>query len=200
MNVKLDLFWISELMATVAQVQRRQNIQMAEGYLELATVLDGELTLDFSLRKSLAERAFGCLSKIKNPLGHKPYILFLKGQACRTADRFVDAIRYLDQSAKLDSENLHTYLALAWCHKRTRRLDLAIEAMQLAVELDSDCAIAHYNLACYSALDHNIDQALMHLTFALDLNDEYRLLVATESDFDGIRENPRFSSLTTVVV
>lgn len=187
-------------MATVAQVQRRQNIQIAEGYLDLATVLDGDLTLDFSLRELLADRTLACLEKIKNPLGHKPYILFLKGQACQIAERFVDAIRYFEQSIKLDPDNLHTFLALGWCHKRTERLDLAIESMQLAVELDSDSAIAHYNLACYCALDRNIDQALMHLTFALDLNDDYRQLVATETDFDGIRENPRFSELTTVVV
>ena len=67
--------------------------------------------------------------------------------------------------------------------------------MQSAVELDSESAIGHYNLACYCALYHRVDLALMHLSFALDLDSNYRQHMAQESDFDGIRSNPRFASL-----
>jgi tetratricopeptide (TPR) repeat protein len=186
-------------MATIKQVQRRQKIQVAEGYLDLAMALD-QWPLDLSLRQSLADRAMENLDAIEKPLGHKPYILFLKGQACRMADRFSEAINHLDQSLKLDPDNLHAYLALAWCYKRTDHLDLAIEAMQSAVELDSESAIAHYNLACYCALNREIDLALMHLSFALDLNSDFRELVAKESDFDSIRENPRFASIASATV
>ncbi len=186
-------------MATIKQVQRRQKIKMAEGYLDLATALD-QWPLDLSLRQSLANRALENLDKIEMPLGHKPYILFLKGQACRTAERYPEAINHLKQSLKIDPDNLHAFLALAWCYKRIDRLDLAIEAMQSAVELDAESAIAHYNLACYCALNREIDLALMHLSFALDLNPEFRDLIATESDFDSIRENPRFTSIAAATV
>ena len=186
-------------MPTIKQVQRRQKINMAEGYLDLAMALD-QWPLELSLRQSLADRALQNLDTIEKPLGYKPYILFLKGQACRTAERFTDAIHYLEQSLKLDPDNLHAFLALAWCYKRTDRMDLAIESMQSAVELDAESGIAHYNLACYCALNRQIDLALMHLSFALDLNSEFRDLVANESDFDAIRENPRFSSLTSAAV
>ncbi len=173
---------------------------MAEGYLDLATALDDCWSLDNDLRLVLTDRAIECLEEVKNPLGHKPYILFLKGQACRTSNRAHRAIHFLEQSIKLDPENLHTYLALAWCYKRTQQIDRAIIAMQAAVELDSDSPIAHYNLACYCALNRDVDLALMHLTFALDLNSDYREYVAAESDFDLIRENPRFTALAMSVV
>jgi len=187
-------------MATIKQVKRRQNIRMAEGYLDLATALDGELPLSDDLKTSLTDRAIACLETIKNPLGHKPYILFLKGQACRASGRSYRAIHFLEQSSKLDPDNLHTYLALAWCYKRTNQLARAVSTMQIAVELDSESAIAHYNLACYSALHRKVDQALMHLTFALDLDPKYREHVATEPDFDSIRENPRFAKITAALV
>ncbi len=187
-------------MATIKQVKRRQNIQMAEGYLDLAMVLDDRWPLDDENRASLAHRAVSCLENIKNPLGHKPYILFLKGQAMRTAGKLDDAIRYLEQSSKLDPDNLHTYLALAWCYKRTERLDRAIESMRIAVELDAENPIAQYNLACYFALNRQVEMALMHLSFALELNPKYRDLTTEESDFDLIRQNPVFASLTSISV
>ncbi len=182
-------------MATIKQVKRRQKIRIAEGFLELAMALDDFCPLNFQLRESLIDQALSALDEIKNPLGHKPYVLFLKGQACRAVDRFEAAINYLEQSNKLDPDNMHTYLALAWCYKRTDQLPLAIETMQSAVELDSESAIGHYNLACYCALYHRVDLALMHLSFALDLDSNYRQHMAQESDFDGIRSNPRFASL-----
>lgn len=190
-------------MATISQVQRRQYIQAAEGYLDLATALDdpnNSCQLSTGLREQLANRAIANLEKIKNPLGHKPYVLFLKGQACRTANQPNKAIQYLSQSSKLDPDNSHTYLALAWCYKRTGQLGLAIEVMKSAVELDSDSAIAHYNLACYCALHRDVDSALMHLSFALDLNSDYREYVANEPDFDLIRENPRFEMIAAATV
>ena len=72
--------------------------------------------------------------------------------------------------------------------------------MQTAVEMNSESCISHYNLACYCALNHQIDDALMHLTFALNLNPIYRGRIASESDFDSIRDNPRFADITTLAV
>jgi len=173
---------------------------MAEGYLDLAMVLDDHWPLDIKERQALAQRAVSCLQNIKNPLGHKPYILFLKGQAMRASGRLAEAVNYLEQSSKLDPDNLHTYLALAWCYKRTGRLDQAIASMRIAVELDAENSIAQYNLACYFALNRQVELALMHLSFALELNSEYRSLIHDESDFDLIRENPGFAAMTSVAI
>ena len=182
------------------QAQRQQNILAAEGYLELATALEDPCGLELELKKQLADLALGCLNEILRPSGHKPYVLFLKGQAHRIAQRPRLAITFFEQSHKIDSENLHTCLALAWCCKRTQQIDKAVEVMQTAVEMNSESCISHYNLACYCALSHRIDDALMHLTFALNLNPDCRVRIASEADFDSIRDNPRFADITTLAV
>lgn len=185
-------------MATPEQIKRRQLIQTAEGYLDLAVMFEDQWTLDETHRRKLASRAIECLNEIRKPLGHKPQILFLKGQAHRIAGRFVQASKFFEQSTKLDPDNLHGLLALAWCYKRTGKLELAIAAMEDALKVEPESAIAHYNLACYGALNNNLDLAVLHLSLALDLNAEYRELVDSESDFDPIRDEDRFREVLEV--
>ena len=181
-------------MSTIERVQRKQLMRTAEGYLDLIMAFDDCWPLEQEHREVLAERAIDALEKIKSPLGHKPYILYLKGQACRASSNYRKAVHHLQQSAQLDPDNIHTFLALGWCYKRMERTDLAIEAMETAVQIDNESAIAHYNLACYWALAQQVKMAVLHLSNAFDLNPEYRDFVDLESDFDSIREDPDFLS------
>ncbi len=179
-------------MTNVERIQRKQLIRMAEGYLDLVMGFDDCWPLDEVNREILAVRALDALNRIKRPLGHKPYILFLKGQAARACADYQSAVNYLQQSAQLDPENIHTFLALGWCYKRIGRTDLAIESMEIAVQIDNESAIAHYNLACYWALARQVKMAVLHLSNAFDLNPQYREFVDQEPDFDAIREDPDF--------
>ncbi len=185
---------------TIDRAQRKQLMRAAEGYLDLIMVFDDGWSLEMPLRQTISGRAIECLNKIKNPLGHKPYILFLKGQAHRVCGRHKDAINALQQSAQLDPESIHTYLALAWCYKRTDQTDLAIEAMETAVMIEDDNALAHYNLACYWALAHEVCNATKHLAIAIELDSDFRSHVAGESDFDAIRSDPGFQTVISVIV
>lgn len=187
-------------MTRLDRIRRKKLIQTAEGYLDLTMAFDDCWSLDLDLRQTLADRAIEALNAIKHPQGHKPYILFLKGQAARTAHRYSQAVNYLQQSSRLDPENIHTWLALGWCYKRIDRIDLAIEAMETAVLVEPESAIAHYNLACYWALADQAPMAVRHLSRAFDLNPKYRNLVDFESDFDPIRDDPGFLGLTSAPV
>ena len=171
---------------------------MAEGYLDLTMVFEDRWPLDVKHRKVMADRAIECLNRIVRPLGHKPYVLFLKGQAHRTAGRYAQAVRFFEQSFKLDPDNLHTCLATAWCYKRLDRLDQAVESMHTALQIDADSDISHYNLACYGALQEDLELAISHLARALELNEDYREFIAKESDFDLIRNHPDFQALVIV--
>ena len=184
---------------SIDRVQRKQRIRAAEGYLDLIMVFDDRWPLDLPLREQLAQRAIEVLGGIKNPLGHKPYILFLKGQACRASNRHREAVHYLQQSAQLDPDNIHVCLAIAWSYKRMGQLDNAIAAMKSAIQIDSQSAISQYNLACYLSLAGNVASAVTHLAIALELNSDYRFHVANESDFDNIRNDPGFLAVTTNV-
>lgn len=181
-------------MTKVQRTQRKKLIREAEGYLELIMAFESDWELELPTKRTLANRALQALEQIKRPLGHKPYILFLKGQACRAINDFGRAVNYFQQSAQLDPDNIHTYLALGWCHKRLDRTDLAIEAMETAIQIDGESAIAHYNLACYFALGRQVKLAVLYLSNAFELNPEYRDYVESESDFDAIREDPEFIS------
>lgn len=192
---------ISEFpMVCLERVRRKQHIRNAEGYLDLIMVFDDRWSLDQRLRVQLADKAIGALVNITNPQGFKPYILFLKGQAHRAAGRHVQAINYLEQALRLDEDNLHTLLALAWCYKRVDNLEAAIEVLRSAISIDCQSAISHYNLACYYALGHDVEQSTHHLTIALDIHPDYRENVDKESDFDLIRDDPGFQSAIRVAV
>lgn len=182
-------------MATMTPPRRRQLIARAEGFLDLATILDDELPLSVEARTRLADRCLECLDRIESPLGHKPYVLFLKGQASRVAERHEEAVNFLEQSRRIDPDNIHVYFSLAWSLKRCGRLEESVATMQQAIELDAGNPLAHYNLACYLALRGEIDASLWHLACALELNTEFRELAWQEPDFEPIRTDPRFASL-----
>ncbi len=106
------------------------------------------------------------------------------------------AILSLRKAVVADPLNVRIYLALAWCYKRTNRLDLAIEALEDALEIDRDLlshrGILHYNLACYWSLANNVGLTLAHLARAFEFKSDYRRRAQREHDFDPVRHHPEF--------
>ena len=177
-----------------------QNLQSAEGYLELGSMFEGRWSLDLPLRKVMADSAMFHLNQITEPRGHASRVLYLKGQACRMAERYHLAIGWFDSVIDLEPDNMHALLAVAWCHKRTDNLAASIEAMQQAIANEPDNAIAYYNLACYLSLEGQIQSCVDRLAEALKLEPQFRLYISDESDFDPVRDHPDFQSLVSVSV
>jgi tetratricopeptide (TPR) repeat protein len=50
-----------------------------------------------------------------------------------------------------------------------------------------------YNLACFESLAGHLDEALVHLSEAIELQPEMKEWAQKDSDFDAIRSDPRFS-------
>jgi tetratricopeptide (TPR) repeat protein len=170
-------------MVSVNRIRRQQILRAAEGYLELAMP---QHALD-SLGRLTAEEV--------NSLS-----LHLQGEAFRALGRFQDAIAPLAHAAKDSPGDIHIWLSLGWCYKRIGRLDMAIESLEEALEADPNEAIIHYNLACYWSLAGNRRRALSFLTQAFEIDPNYRDRVANEPDFDPLRNDPAFRSLTSVIV
>ena len=97
--------------------------------------------------------------------------------------------------AEAEAENVNAWLALGWCHKRTGRLDLAIDAMEAALAADPEEPLIHYNLACYWSLAGGKLQALRYLEGALALDSSYRRMIDGETDFDALRGDPDFRAI-----
>jgi tetratricopeptide (TPR) repeat protein len=182
------------------RIRRQQILREAEGYLDLITVFGEKMPCRPDVRDTLAGRVLSTLDRVENPGGLKAHILFLRGQALRAMDRFVEAVPLLREAAEYEPQNVHIRLSLAWCYKRCRRLDLAIQALEEALEADASHAIVHYNLACYWSLAGNVKLAVTYLAQAFDMEPEYRDLIHSEHDFDPIRNHPHFLALTGVIV
>ena len=176
-------------------VRRQQLLEEAEGYLDLLVVLSDRWPLTPPARDRLGRRALRILDALL-PLWDEPdYILYLKGQTLRAMQRYDRAVTALQQAAEADPADLHVCLALGWCFKRMDRVDLAVAALRRALQTHRDEAILHYNLACYCSLAGQPKRALSYLARALQIEPAYRKLVSRESDFDPIRDDPRFVAL-----
>ena len=187
-------------MSDPARIRRQQILREAEGYLDLLTAFGDRWPCRRDARDPLAERVLTTLDRIDNPGGLQAHIHFVRGQALRAMHRYSEAVKPLAAAAELEPENIHVRLALAWCYKRSGRIDLAIQTLEEAIEAEPSHAILHYNLACYWSLAGNAKLACTFLAQAFELEPDYRDLVAAEKDFDGIRSNPYFLALTTVIV
>ena len=171
---------------------QRRAIRTAEGYLELMSTFESGLSMDEELAQPIADRMLALLESVGTYPGHRCYVLHLKGEACRFANRFEDAIVHFRRSLELEPDSIHGLLAIAWCFKRCDRLDDAIESMQIAIEFEPDQAICHYNLACYFALAGRTSNAIEYLAQAIELRPSFRQQVDGESDFDSIRDDREF--------
>ncbi len=182
------------------RIRRQQILREAEGYLDLITVFGDRMPCRPDVRDTLAQRVLETLDRIDFPGGLQGNILFLRGQALRAMEQFAEAVVPLREAAEIEPQNIHIRLALAWCYKRCRRLDLAIQALEEALDADGAYAIIHYNLACYWSLAGNVKLAVTFLTQAFELEPNYRDHVHGERDFDPIRNHPHFQALTVVIV
>jgi len=166
------------------RIRRDLIIQHAEGYLALA----------------MPEQALLELSRLERKVSADAHALYLRGEALRELEQWGEAARWLSEATELDSDNVHAWLALGWCLKRSGFLEQAIEALESALAADSTESIVHYNLACYWCLAGDKSRTLSYLAQALDMDDRLRDLVPHESDFDPLRNDPDFQDLTSVIV
>ncbi|QDT01440.1 TPR end-of-group domain-containing protein [Adhaeretor mobilis] len=154
----------------------------AEGYLELG----------------MPQQSFQALQRHGKLVHGDARVCYLMGESLRELRRHSEAIFPLRRSLELIPDSMHTSLSLAWCYKRVGKLDRAIDALEHAVHLEPGEAILHYNLACYWSLAQNRRRALQHLANALEIDGNFRDMVYDEPDFDPMRADPLFRSLTGV--
>ncbi len=160
-----------------------RTLAEAEGYLELG----------------MTEHALAALQrrgKLVHGSGRGCYLL---GETLRELTRFHEAIYPLKRSAALLPDDIHVWLALGWCYKRTGQLDQAIGALQEALAYEPGEAILHYNLACYWSLSGDRSHAMDHLTKSLHIDGNYRDLIADEPDFEFLRGDHGFQLLTSLI-
>ncbi|MBL9125120.1 MAG: tetratricopeptide repeat protein [Planctomycetaceae bacterium] len=169
------------------RLRYNQILKEAEGYLEL----------------NLPEQALAALDRAGEGGTFRGHVLYLRGEALRSLQRYPEALEALREAAEISPSNVHIWLALGWCYKRDGRIDLAIDSLEQAQVADPEpptAALLFYNLACYWSLAGHKDEALSSLARALAIDSHYRDLVGSEPDFDPIRSDPEFRRLVSVIV
>jgi tetratricopeptide (TPR) repeat protein len=160
-------------------IRRKQIERQAEGYLELG----------------MPQHALDNLDRLGGDENLGPRGLFLRGEAFKELDRHEEAVGALEKAADAMPGSVDLLLLLAWCYKRTGRIDLAIGSIEQGLEYEPNRALLHYNLACYLSLSGQKTRALTHLSRAFELDAEFRALVDREPDFDPIRSDPDFQAI-----
>ena len=191
-------------MYEVPRIRREQALRRAEGYIDLISVFADRWPVAPAVRDPLAQRALAeieSLGDLELLPGHRCLALYLQGEALKSMERYHEAIHPLVEASREEPDNIGVWLSLAWCHKRTGRIDLAIQALEEALAApDSNQAIIYYNLACYWSLARNTDLALEYLSRSFEIDSAFRDLVEEENDFNPIRENAEFRALTSAIV
>jgi tetratricopeptide (TPR) repeat protein len=81
----------------------------------------------------------------------------------------------------------------AGAYRRLGRHDEARTLMDASIAENPDAWQGYYNLACFEALDGKREEALAALEKAAELApDDVKKYAADDSDFDSIRDDPRF--------
>jgi tetratricopeptide (TPR) repeat protein len=186
--------------AAINRILRQQLVREAEGYLDLVLAFGDEWSLPTAIRDRLAQRSLSVVDHMGEMAATSPQVQLIKGQALRTMERFKEALEPLTAAAQSDPQNIDTWLALGWCHKRTGRLDLAIESLEEALDLQPGSALVNYNLACYWSLARNKRHALAYLSQAISLDSSFRNMIDGECDFDSMRADSDFQALMSITV
>jgi Flp pilus assembly protein TadD len=170
-------------MPPVSKIRRERALRAAEGYLLL----------------DMPSHALRELGTISDWPGSAFQFHKVRGEARRALQDHALAVVDLELALNGEPTDLDVLMSLAWCYKRTERLPQAIAAMQQAYRHHSEEPVVLYNLSCYYALSGDKGQALSWLGRALRMEPSLKKLIADETDFDPIRQDPDFIHFMALV-
>lgn len=157
----------------------RKHLQYASGYLDLKMYDEAIAEADYVLQ-------------------HEPdceAAIAIKSTALWQANRLMEAEPYVARLAELHPRESALWINLAYIRRRTQSLDAAVETLQHAFDANPRDALAHFNMACYRAVQHRHEEALQLLRNALYLDPKLRHLAKLEPDLQPLRELPEFRQL-----
>lgn len=157
----------------------QKHVEYASGYLDLKMY-------DEALRE--AEAALACNPKDVHAVAIEAAVLW-------QMNRLKEAEPFMAELAQTHPENTGLWINLAYIRRRTQSLDAAVDTLQRAFSANPKDPLAHFNMACYRAVQHRTEEALELLRNAIDLDPKLRCLAKAEHDFDALRNLPAFRSL-----
>lgn len=157
----------------------RQHLEYATGYLELKMFDEAVKEVDAALHLA--------------PDNHEA--LALKSAALWQANRLQEAEPFIAQLAELHPREAGIWINLAYIRRRTQSLDAAVATLQHAFDANPQDPLAHFNMACYRAVQNRPVEALKLLRSAVHLDPELKRVARAEPDLTRLREMPEFRQL-----
>ena len=109
--------------------------------------------------------------------------------------RLNEAEPFVAKLAEQHPHNSAIWVNLAYIRRRTQSLEAAAATLQRAFAVNPRDALAHFNMACYRAVQHRTIEALALLRYALHLDPKLKTVAETEPDFAAVRNLPEFQEL-----
>ena len=103
--------------------------------------------------------------------------------------------RFLGIALRARPQDPNLISDLANALTRVGRFEEGLELDRRVVELDPDCPVAHYNLACSLSLTGALDEALDALARAVDLGYCDFDSARSDPDLEAVRARPEFTEL-----
>ena len=181
-----------ENIISLENVRHSALLRQASGYIELA---EFNMTPDQKISKpaqKLLLIAIQLLDRLSETERSNGNAIVLRAEALRALGQFSDALPYFQHAVANTPQSVTSWLGFGWCLKRLGQLQEAITALAQGIDICGDDPILAYNLSCYHSLAGNVPAAIEYLTKAIISDDRFRSLTSCESDFDPIRNDPRF--------
>src|SRR5258706_15510720 len=159
----------------------QKHIEYASGYFDLKM-------FEEALRET--ESALALEPNQPKAIARKSAILWHQ-------NRLNEAEPFVARLAEMTPRDSGLWINLAYIRRRTQSLDAAVATLQRAFAANPRDALAHFNMACYRAVQHRTQEALALLRHALDLDPKLRTIAKAEHDLDGLRTLPEFQRLIT---
>lgn len=157
----------------------QKHVEYASGYLDLKMYDDAirEADLALSLDPNL------------------PQAIAIKSATLWQANRLSEAEPFVAKLAELHPRDAGIWINLAYIRRRTQSLAAAVDTLQRAFAANPRDALAHYNMACYRAVQQREQEALELLKNALHLDPKLKVLAKVEPDFVDLRQTAAFQKL-----
>ncbi|HUJ10466.1 MAG TPA: tetratricopeptide repeat protein [Verrucomicrobiae bacterium] len=156
-----------------------KHIEYASGYLDLKMYEDAAREADEALALAPNNRQ----------------AIAIKSEVLWQSNRLKEAEPLMAKLAELNPLDSATWINLAYIRRRTQSLDAAVSTLQRAFDANPRNALAHYNMACYRAVQHREAEALELLRNAVHLDPKLKAIAKSEPDFSQLREMPAFQKL-----
>ena len=120
---------------------------------------------------------------------------FYRGNFYHERQQYEEALEQYDLCLTLEHDFPEALYNRGTTYSKMERYEEALADYNQALKIKPDFPEAVYNKACLFSLMHKPKDAIALLEKAIGLDEKHRQMATTDSDFDNIRDDPRFKKL-----